>query len=407
MKKPLQAVPAFSELSHDIANAVPPELVREWGSDGRSEGRAIELLARYRIRGMVASSDMTGLSRMTQRQPLAEVLRLVSMPKETIHAMTTGIGGEPIGTWIADNTETFFPESVAPDLVLQTVLEIQHRIPDDLPKLGFCIHHGDFFRVGGGLYGADADLVESVAEEDTGANETVVSASVVEKLAHPADFQFQRRDDLADWGDIYRVLSGPRLSRPALGSVSYPAPYPDDVRHALKSPESVDATLGKYRREGVALMVELCEAREIHSLSDLLDELLGCALLDLLFRKSIPKHQLPFKTGGPLALAVFETVGEAFAASLALRSEMEKNDMRVRCGIDSGGMLVFPMPGGLWEFAGDPINLASKQAEDCGQPGWIYLTERAATGLRLPSTAERFRWELSGITIASVGIPPA
>ncbi len=406
MKKTLKAIPSFADLSLGTPSAVPFDLVNRWADGDGSQTLATELLDPFRITGLVACSDMSGLSRMTQRLPLLQVLRLVSLPKEWIHASTTAIGGRAIGTWIADNTETFFPESVSPDEILRAILNLHRRLPQDLPEMGFCLHRGDFYCVGGGLYGADADLVEYLAEEETVGGETLLTAAVLDRLRHPEAFQWERREDLAKYGEIYRAVAGPSLGEfSPLGSTGYPAPFPEELRRALGSADLPEDALAQYQCEKSALLVRLCRDRAPSGPAELLDELAQCALLEVLVRKALSDVSTPHKTGGRLAIAVFGNAEEALEVALRIRRLASRDGMTVCCGIDHGGMLVFPMPDGRWEFAGEPINFASKQAEDCGVPGWIYLTRRSAQGLTL-SDAQPCQWQVSGVRINSLGLPP-
>ena len=70
-------------------------------------------------------------------------------------------------------------------------------------------------------------------------------------------------------------------------------------------------------------------------------------------------------------------------------------------GLDSGLLLQFPMGTNEWEYAGDPVNMASKLAEECGQPGWHYHTARAAGDLgRAAETA----WQLGPIELRARGL---
>ncbi|HEY0134101.1 MAG TPA: adenylate/guanylate cyclase domain-containing protein, partial [Nannocystis sp.] len=50
--------------------------------------------------------------------------------------------------------------------------------------------------------------------------------------------------------------------------------------------------------------------------------------------------------------------------------------IRVRVGIDTGPVLVFDLASGGKDIAGAPVNIASKMAQDRGEWGHIYLSER-------------------------------
>jgi class 3 adenylate cyclase len=43
--------------------------------------------------------------------------------------------------------------------------------------------------------------------------------------------------------------------------------------------------------------------------------------------------------------------------------------------VDTGPVLAGQTPGGGWDIAGAPVNLACKMAQDLGRPGHFYLSE--------------------------------
>ncbi|MBA3533934.1 MAG: hypothetical protein H0T73_18600 [Ardenticatenales bacterium] len=411
MSRSLPSLPALSDLSTDIANGIPPELVLAWADGERSEARAAELLAPYRRIGTVATSDTVGLSRMTKEHDLSVVLQMISRPKEILHALGTEIGGEAIGRWVADNTEMFYNASIPVDEVVGAMLEVHRRLPPGSPKIGIGIHYGTFYHIGGGLYGMDADLVEHIAEEESRGGETLLTGAAHARLRAAASYPVEVRDDLAAFGPILHVTDGPSYAHLPLRNTKYPAPYSNDFHDAIermeaKTAEGLDEAMTAYSHEKAVLLVERCPTSEnISGLVGLLNELLGNALLNLTFRQQLRPYETVCKTAGHIVLATFDEVGQALAVAQALRAAMADNGFILRAGIDVGPLLIFPMGNGRWEFAGDPVNIASKQAEDCGMPGWIYLSEQAAVGLDLPD-AEPFEWQRSALTIRSVGLRP-
>lgn len=405
MSRTLPSIPALSDLSTDIANGIPPELVMAWAGGERDAARADALLAPYRREGTVTASDTVGLSRLTKEHELAEVLRMVSRPKEILHALGREVGGEAIGRWVADNSEMFFSLDIAVDEVVGAMVEVHRRLPTTGPRIGIAIHHGVFYHIGGGLYGAEADWVEQVAEEESRGGETLISEAVRRHLHAPDEFSLRLRPKLAAIGPIYRVVQAPAYEHLPLTDTAYPAPYSPDFYRTLRQ-ETEEEALARYHAEKALLLVERCALpKQGQGAGGLLDELLANALLDLLFREVMAAYQGRYKIGGRLAIAVFDTVAEALIVAREMRRKMAANQLLIRAGIDYGPLLIFPMEDGRWEFAGDPVNMASKQAEDCGMPGWIYLSEQAAQGLSLP-TAQRFEWQRSSLTIRSLGLGP-
>src|SRR5947207_1008118 len=139
----LKIIPALADLTQDIAGPVPIQLLHDWANGEQDIGAAQALLASFRTEGTVVSSDTSGLSRLTQAMDLLDVLSLISQPKEILHALGREIGGRAIGTWIADNTEMFYPAGLQPDTVVNAMAEVQFRIQERLRvRIGMCIHSG-------------------------------------------------------------------------------------------------------------------------------------------------------------------------------------------------------------------------------------------------------------------------
>src|SRR3990172_3308434 len=160
-----KTMPALADLTQDIAGPLPVELLQNWATGTQDLATAEQLLERFRLAGHVVSTDTSGLSRMTQERDLLEVLAAISTPKEIVHALGTEIGGRPIGTWVADNSEMYYPLSLAPEDVLDAMNEAQFRIAEQTPtQIGMCVHSGVSYEIGRGLYGPDALLVEYLAE---------------------------------------------------------------------------------------------------------------------------------------------------------------------------------------------------------------------------------------------------
>src|ERR1044071_1724090 len=106
-------IPALADLTQDIAGPVPVQLLQDWASGQQDVAAAQALLDPFRIEGTVVASDTAGLSKLTESKELVEVISLISRPKEIVHALGVEVGGRPIGVWIADNTEMYYPAKVA------------------------------------------------------------------------------------------------------------------------------------------------------------------------------------------------------------------------------------------------------------------------------------------------------
>ena len=133
-------IPALADLTQDIAGPVPLELLYAWAAGDQHAARAESLLEPFRVDGIVVSSDTTGLSRLTKERDLLEVLALISEPKQILHAFAVEIGGRPIGTWVADNTQACYPRNVEAPTILAAMFEAGRRVTCELTVgVGMCV----------------------------------------------------------------------------------------------------------------------------------------------------------------------------------------------------------------------------------------------------------------------------
>src|SRR4051812_13225171 len=115
-------IPALADLTQDIAGPLPVELLQSWGAGQQDLNAAQKLLTSFAIEGSVVSTDTSGLTKLTEQKDLIDVIAIISKPKEIVHALGTEIGGRAIGTWVADNSEMFYPANVKAGDVLDAML---------------------------------------------------------------------------------------------------------------------------------------------------------------------------------------------------------------------------------------------------------------------------------------------
>jgi class 3 adenylate cyclase len=406
-------IPALADLTQDIAGPLPVELLQNWASGTQDLTTAEELLERFRLGGHVVSTDTSGLSRMTQERDLLEVLSAISAPKEIVHALGTEIGGRPIGTWVADNSEMYYPLSLAPEDVLDAMNEAQFRIAEVTPvQIGLCVHSGVFYEIGGGLYGQDALLVEYLAERFAGPGEILVTRQLVDALAQPEWYSFVPRSDLESIhpAGVLRLTGARRMPQLDGKNVGYPHPFsPDFFELFLRlkgSPphEEVKARIyEQYLRECAILFLAREQRREAeNSLSFLLDELVMNALLDTLVRKAMRARDHIAASGGGIAILSFETVPQALEFAEEIRMRFSGNGLPVSLGIDWGPVLLLRNPSGPSGIAGDPVNVTSKISEDLGEPGKIHVTSRAARHLQGVLSDNHFSVTISDLLLTGI-----
>src|SRR5207253_2511520 len=139
-------------------------------------------------RGYHLVSDSAGLTKLSQRLGLMEVLALIDRPKRILHAYGTAAGGRAVGVWAADNAQMFHPEWTDAVVLLSALLKAQADIARQCRvRIGIGVHYGDFYDLSSGLYGPEADAIEDIAENHTEGGEIVITQAVVDRLpsGHP------------------------------------------------------------------------------------------------------------------------------------------------------------------------------------------------------------------------------
>ncbi len=404
--------PALFDISQDIVGDIPFDIVTAWTkSKNKDSDSARRILQPTKVKGYVVSSDASGLSKLSQNKDLIEVLALISEPKEIVYALGSEIGGEGIGIWAADNTQMFYPRMLSPHTVLSMLVETQMRLQRCEVSIGMGVHYGEFYKIGNGLYGPEADFIEHLAEEDTGGGEIVITESFLKKMAVKDGFQLQPRQDLSLQESVFRVTTGPGLDSLVGENIRYPIPFSDTFFGDLRllssrkyDPAFLQILNEKYVVEKVVVLIErehiLGESMEVTMLNDIsLDVIMKKAAFKLLDKYAGDE----IKTVGALGIYVFDDPAEAVEFAVEFRQILEKAQVQSRIGIDQGQIIIFEMENNRKDIAGNPVNIASKMAQDYGTLGRMYLTEHVANKVSLPAV-EPFEMEVSRVKIQGVVI---
>src|SRR3954469_25803157 len=202
--------PSLFDTAQDIIGALPLKLVADWLGSEQTHDDALRLLDKHKVRGYSVCSDSAGLTRLTQKKGLLEILAIISQPKTIVYGLGKAIGGDGVGIWAADNTQMFYPDSVDAATLVSSLLTVQDEIAKNCQiKIGFGAHFGEYFHLAGGLYGYEADEIEEIAENETAGGEIVISQAIAGRLPANHGFTLEIRSDLATGiGPIYRVLDG-------------------------------------------------------------------------------------------------------------------------------------------------------------------------------------------------------
>jgi hypothetical protein len=409
-----RVIPALADVTQDIAGELPVSLLHAWAAGSQDVESARELLRGFRIEGTVVASDTSGLSRMIEERDLLDVLAMISAPKSVIHAVGAAVGGVGVGTWVADNTEMFYATHVAPAIVLDALAETQARITESCKVgVGIAAHYGEFYQIGGGLYGRHADTVESLAENDARAGEILVTAAMAERVAHEADDRFTPAPDLrtSDRTTVFRFATPARMAGLAATAVRYPHPFPEEFFSRLSAlgtaPDrdaAKQAIYEQYLRERVILFLSVEREASDGALATLLDDLVVNALIEAVIARLPGAGTHLAGIGGGIAILAFEQADEAVDLAITLRAHFMRNAMMVKIGIDRGQVLFAANARGRSGIAGDPVNIASKISEDAGAVGRINITARAAATIPSLPDSQPFQTTISGVRLSGVFI---
>lgn len=418
--------PGDFDTSRDVAAGLPLFLVEQWRASARTDDDARRLLSRHATRGYSVVSDSAGLTRLSQRRGLLEVLALIDRPKRILHACARAAGGRAVGVWAADNAQLFHPETVGASTLLSALLTAQDEIRCHCEaRIGIGAHLGSYYELSGGLYGAEADAVEELAENDTEGGEIAVTQAVVDRLPHGHPFELRPKDGVGSLvGPVHQVLDGPRLDIPGLGEAwaaegwpgesgvtvqeHYPIPYSGAFYADLLLLDAHPGDAGlagrlaaEHLRERTVVLVERSAVPTDTPEVELLRGLsLSAAMRDVGLSLLPPEGAVEIKVAGPLGIYLFEEPAPAVRFALGMRKGLAEREIVGRIGVAAGPVLAGRTPSGGWDVAGAPVNLASKMAQDLGTPGRVHLSEavRDALGDRVDLPGfETVRRTVSGV----------
>jgi len=405
---PTRFPPGFFDLPPDAGQALPLDLIASWIRSPQTPDAARLLLGPCTLRGIVVCSDAAGLTRLSHERSLIELMALVSRPKELVHAYGRAIGGTAIGIWAADNTAMFYPDGISPDHVVSMLLTLVDRIREECEVgIGLAVHLGEFYELGSGLHGSNADRVEDLAEEHTEAGEILITGDLRRALGETASFEFEPVPRLVpSFGEIYRVLDGVRFEGIEPSEFRYPLPFPEEFYDGLTQFQRTRRTSVVPRpafRDGVVVVVEReREDRDQPEVASLNDLALAAAITRVGGTLLEEGDGLEVKsTGGP-SIYYFDDPRKAVKFARELREFFAAQEIRLSIGIDMGHVLLFELGAGRHDVAGSPVNVASKLAHEVGQLGSITLTWAAARAAGLPDITAVESLAASGLTIEAV-----
>ncbi len=403
--------PQIADISQDIAGEIPLPLILHWATGSHTARRHQDILAPHMVTGTTVSSDSAGLSKISQQKTLLEVMKLVHDPKVIVAAYGQAIGGQPIGVWAADNTQMFYQDSIPTSAVIDQMLAAQHEIAALPVRLGLGIHYGKFISLGGGLFGPDADLVEELAETHTQGGDITLTSQTHSRLP-PGHQQLAAKTFVKDLNTHVFTLT-PSATRPKTSrsgakaqktpSATYPFPFSQDFFDLLNRMGQT-ATKADYdfcNRFSQTKTILLLKINHPHH-PFLLDHFTHWILANSIVQKEIKDHHLEtIKSNGSLGIFLSDDPSQALACALSLKDKLTTADYQASLGLSQGEVFVFPLTEGGKDIAGNPVNVASKLAEDVGTDSSIWI-DSSVKLKKKPEKAKPFQVPVSGITLSGL-----
>lgn len=412
MDKKRKIIAALADLKQEIAGPIPVEIVSEWTKGQKTPHQQKLILQPFERNGYLVSADSSGLSRLTAERSLLEVMKIVSEPKEIIYHLGREIGGKGVGVWAADNAEMFYSsETVSAHRLLDAMAEAQKMIHRGPLQVGMAMHRGNFWEIGDGMFGEDADLLEAVAEDFTESKEIVVSETVKADLDAEKHVYLSRREDLGQFKTDFFSVDYDEFGRdfhkfvPSLiehmiaPEHFYPFPFDRAFYLALKQWGQAavhEQTLQSYYSAKAVLLIKVYHKK----MRLLLDQLTDWVVVNALLNEIAVKYDVTtVKSNGDLAIFVADTDSEALALAEDVLESMRNSEDRVSIGIARGDVLLFNLESGGKDIAGGPVNVASKISEDIPDQDSLYVESSVKVPLHHLSRYEPFTLEKSGIVL--------
>lgn len=393
-------MPALADVSQDIAGPIPVDIIQKWVDSPQSDAVHAAILEPYHRYGLMVCSDAAGLSKLSAGRSLIEVMKLVSQPKEIIHAHGKAIGGQAIGIWAADNTQMFYGDNIDPNHVVEQMIAAQRAIATLPVQVGIGMHKGSAFEIGGGLYGADADTIEEFTEEESNAKEIIVSPAVKLDLRSPLDVIAETRHgmhvlDYAQVGTVGKVGE----------DVYYPAPFDRAFLDSLlvldiANQDALRALHDQRVRVKNIVLVRIFHAETSRLLDGFAYRVATNTVVHTVARDFTCNV---IKSNGALAIITCDNDQEAVDLTLALSQNLKTRGLVANCAVSKGEVLVFKMGNGQEDLAGSPVNVASKLAEDTDERGVAFIEgDELVAAARQHGLTQPFTVTRSGVTLRGV-----
>lgn len=391
-------IPALADLTQDVAGPIPVDLIKQWIESDQSDEAHESILAPHIRKGTMVSSDAAGLSKLSAGRPLIEVMKLVSEPKEIIYSHGKAIGGEAVGVWAADNTQMFYDESIDVNDVVSQMVAAQNAINNIEVSVGIGLHKGSCYHIGGGLYGAEADEIEDFTEEESEADEVIVSPAIMSELRGEFKTAAERgKMHVIDHGDL--SVEGKKFD-----DVYYPAPFDKEFHDEIlqldiKNVKEVESLHQKRVKETSIVLFRIFHEPQPRMLDRFLTQVAANTVIHNVCRNYDAQI---VKSNGALAIISCEKPGEGVDLAVGLMHAAKENDLVANVGVSRGEVLIFDLGEKGMDLAGGPVNVSSKLAEDTDDRGKMYFEGVEKEHAPQHGFTETFEIKKSGISIEGI-----
>lgn len=177
----------------------------------------------------------------------------------------------------------------------------------------------------------------------------------------------------------------------------YPIPFSEDFYKEITSSESLDlgAMSSKYSKLKTVVLIKIIHKKR----KFLLDELTDWILANSLITKITPFHKVQkIKSNGSLGIFVADKNEVAINFAKDLKDNL--GDLfELSIGICRGSVLLFDLGNEGFEIAGEPVNVASKIAEDSGEANCILVESSVKCNEK---ECKPFTYNISSVDISGV-----
>ncbi len=369
------ATPSFldTHASHDIF--LPKGTLQKWLASDRTDTTAEQLLEPYKVYGTVLISDASGLSKLSSKYDLVDLLGMIHQPKKILYEHALDIGGVAVGKWVADNTMLYFPETVDTKRIHDFLFSVQTLLSQQQVQTSMGVYTGEMYMIDNTVFGPEIEAFDHIAENDVPAGKVWCT----EETLHYLNISTATNAEI----DGYYVLPTEERVIPTMPENTLPT-YPHgfttefytmlDAYSVAPSQQQKEVMWNTYGQEKTVVFIQHKNSVHSSSLAGYLDRI----LISILWRNSIHAldiHALDLvKVEGTIAIFVMDS-SDIQSSVLLLKERLAQVGFSISGGVDRGMVLLFK-DHSISDIAGEPVNIASKLAEDIGEESTCYLVSR-------------------------------